>query len=144
MICTVYIKFEGRNTVVYCNYKEDIDDIINKFCSKTEQNPDNITFYYSGKNLDKYSTLGEIIHPTDRDINEIKILAFSDSKYSIKINNKNFSVDPNTIMSDFLKKVSSDIDIKKNYTYFCLSERVIYEKLQVKDYLNFDKKERDS
>ena len=33
MICTVYIKFEGHNTVVYCNYKEDIDDIISKFCS---------------------------------------------------------------------------------------------------------------
>ena len=144
MICTVYIKFEGHNTVVYCNYKEDIDDIISKFCSKTDQNPDHITLYYSGKNLNKYSTLGEIILPNDRNINEIKILAFSSSKYSIKINDKNFSVDPNTSMSDFLKKASSDMDIKKNYTYFCLSERVIYEKLQVKDYLNFDKKERDS
>lgn len=77
MICTAYIQFEGHITIVYCKYSEDIEDIINKFCSKTDQNPNTITFNYSGKNLNRYPTLDEIILPLDRNLNEIKILAIN-------------------------------------------------------------------
>ena len=156
MICTAFIKFEGHNTIFYCNYKEVIEDIIKKFCSKTDQNPGFITFSYSGKYLNKYSTLREIIHPNDRDLNEIKILDFktksnnsnSNDIYTIKINYKNiiknFIVDPNKTMLEVLQKSCSEMSINKNNIYFCLSERIVYEKLEVKNYLDYDCEERNS
>ena len=86
-------------TSIQCNENDKIDEILNKFCIKVEQNPDDLLFLYGGDILKvnkTNKTFNEIANKEDKNRKKISILV-TDDKIIINENK-----DSNSKKSEFI------------------------------------------
>ena len=159
MSCSAYFDFEGYQILIHCNYNEKMENIIKRFSIKADKSPESIVFLYSGNVIDKNKTLDQTIKSLDRNNNKINIVAFAsdlnnensgnkEEKYTLKIEYQNqiteIPIEPSQKLSDIFEEFCSNKNIEKHSVYFCFNERVVYDELEVHDYLNYNGKERRS
>lgn len=159
MSCSAYFDFEGSKILIQCKYSDKMEDIIKKFCVKVDKSPESIVFIYSGNYINNNLTLDQTIKSIDRENNKINIVAFlSDlnnensgnkkEKYEFKIDFlgqiTKIPIEPSQKLSEIFEEFCSDKNIEKDSVYFCFNGRIVYEELDVHDFINFDGKERHS
>ena len=119
---TVEFLYNGNTIIIQCQVDEKIEDIIDKFLSKTQKERGSVFFLYSGKTLDEDLAFNEAITPIDKSNNLMKIQAWDvlfDSDACLK--KANIIICPEC-------KESALIDIDENYqiSLQCRNEHQTY------------------
>ena len=66
--------YNGLKTEIPCKPEDNIEDIINKYCVKTEKKKEELYFLYSGSMIYNNSTFIELANSEDKSRKKISIL----------------------------------------------------------------------
>ena len=72
---SVIFSFEGENILIQCSKEDKMKDICQKYSNKIKKNINTLVFLYGGNQLNFNLKLKDVI--TDKEINEIKVLVYS-------------------------------------------------------------------
>lgn len=78
---TIYFYYKGMNFEFKCNINEKMENIINKFFEKKDEDKNNLYFIYNDKKVDLNLELKQIINEEDKNI----IILVHEKKMKIKI-----------------------------------------------------------
>ena len=142
------VEFDYKSIVKIQIYRDySIQDAISKFRKKVENYDDSIIFFCDGKIIDNYNiTIWE--KRKSLHLDKLKILVVDKVKEKIsvnfKYNNKNTIIESksNEIMKDIFKKFALKISSNSKSFYFWYRGRILIDKFEINQYLNYDKKER--
>ena len=71
----------GTITIIQCNENDTLEEIIKRFCLKTEKNKEEMTFLYGGHIIDNQKTFTEIASLEDKQRKKISILINDNKTY---------------------------------------------------------------
>ena len=74
----------GTITIIQCNENDKLEEIIKKYCIKTEKNKEEMTFLYGGHIIDDQKTFNEIANLEDKQRKQISILINDNKTYKKK------------------------------------------------------------
>lgn len=156
----VNFTYEGRKIQIQCTKNDKMELIIETFLMKSRIEENSVLFLYNGKKVDENLTIEQISSNSNDEINEINIsvikntnvvigISFDESKNKITVNisykDKITKIEckPGEKMGDIYAKFSEKISLDINSIYLMYNERVIIQKVKIKDFLNYDDKNRN-
>ena len=146
-------KGESKEVAIQTNENEKIEGILNKFYCKTHKKLNSYLFLYNGKEMIGNLLIKDIINIEDKKRKKMSILTYektleeSEDIILVNINYKSKNTEikcynPNEKMSTILNEFSTKNDVDIKNLYFFYMGRIIFDKFEINQYLNFDEKER--
>ena len=156
---TISISYEGEAISIQSREDEEMEDVLRKYYAKTSREYNSLTFVYNGAQIKGKKLVKDFLNKMDKERKKMNILAID----NIEANEKKVEEEENDniivnfsykkkktiiqsnpkekmkkIFEQFTTKSLSDIN-KLNFWYM---GRIIFDKIEIDQYLNFDGQKR--
>ena len=124
-MATAIFTYNGKKTAIQCKDEDKIEDICNKYISKTGLNKNSLIFIYGGNQINFNLKFNEQANTIDKERKEMNILVYENNENELKcpkcgeplnIDNNIFEnlMKLNININDMLNELKSQIDLIKN------------------------------